>query len=779
MKIRPRTIFKWSGWTLLALLLIGLGVPYINADMYAERLRGSISRALGREVEFRQRVRFSLFKGPGFSVAGDRSVVIHEDPAIGIEPIAYVDSLDVRPSIWSLLGGRFVVSSIRLEGADINLAKSGPAGEPGRWNFLTFVNRSAMSAAPAIHVRDGRINFKFGDTKSVFYLTEADLDISPAGSLGAGWKVSCSAKPARTDRPAQGLGSFTLRGRWFLAPERVDLDLVLERSGLGEITALLRGQVGTVHGSISSRLHLGGPIDNIGIQGRVDVEDVHRWDLMPTGGQSWPFDIRGRLDLDGQQLELQSSSPGNAPMPLWIRFRAADYLSRPRWGVTANWNRFPVAPILDLARHMGMELPPKLQLAGEMDGAVGYSGQGNFQGMVALRDASLGIPDSPAVRFEQAAIVFDGGHIRLAPALVRTADRDEARIEADYATAEDTLDLSISTDAMKVASLRAQVALAAVPWLEQVQSGQWSGQLKYHREPAQSGWTGRLELKGAEIAVPGLADLVQLASVRAQIDGARVVLDRIAAQAGKVAFSGRYSYEPGAAHPHHLLVRADTVDAADLEAELRPTLARSSGIIARALGRSSLPDWLQHRAVDGTIQVNDLLLAGQHLENVRARLLWDAARVELDGVQAKLDRSALTGKLTVNLRGARPAYRLVAQVKGWSWQSGKVDGEGTLETSGTGLQLLTSLNADGTFTGTSLDFGGMTGRSVAGAYNLGGAQSAPRLRLTGLSVRTEDDTYIGRGGLAEDGRLVVVLTNGTKEVRLSGTMEKVKVEEGK
>ena len=36
-----------------------------------------------------------------------------------------------------------------------------------------------MSAAPAIHVRNSRINFKFGDTKSVFYLTDTDLDISP------------------------------------------------------------------------------------------------------------------------------------------------------------------------------------------------------------------------------------------------------------------------------------------------------------------------------------------------------------------------------------------------------------------------------------------------------------------------------------------------------------------------------------------------------------------------------------------------------------------------
>ena len=51
------------------------------------------------------------------------------------------DSMEVVPSLWSLLGGRFVIASIRLDGASINLTKSGPASEWGRWNFSSFVNR--------------------------------------------------------------------------------------------------------------------------------------------------------------------------------------------------------------------------------------------------------------------------------------------------------------------------------------------------------------------------------------------------------------------------------------------------------------------------------------------------------------------------------------------------------------------------------------------------------------------------------------------------------------
>jgi len=74
--------------------------------------------------------------------------VIHEDPSIGIEPIAYMDRMDVTPGFWALFGGKFVIASIRLEGASINLAKSGPASEWGRWNFASLVNPAVLRAVP-------------------------------------------------------------------------------------------------------------------------------------------------------------------------------------------------------------------------------------------------------------------------------------------------------------------------------------------------------------------------------------------------------------------------------------------------------------------------------------------------------------------------------------------------------------------------------------------------------------------------------------------------------
>ncbi len=819
-----RKAVKIAALALAVASTAGIVALYRSAGRYGQRLQGSLERALGRKVEFLTPVEFSLLRGPALYV---EQVDIYEDPSIGIEPVAYVrGGMEVRPSLWSLVGGKFVISSIRLDDASINLAKSGPAAEWGRWNFAAFVGPSLLRNTPAIHVRNSRIHFKFGDEKSVFYLTGTDLDVTPPVSIGRGWRVECSAKLARTDRPAWGLGSFTVDGRWFVEPERVDLDLELDRTGLGELTALVRGASGSVHGTLSSRLHLGGPIDDIGIQGRLLIEDVHRWDLMPPKGQGWPLEIRGRLRLVTQQLELDTTSEANTVAPLTVRFRAGNYLTQPRWGVSVSGNRFPLAPLMELARHMGAEIPPKLQLAGTVDGAIGYSGEGGFQGELALHDAALTIPDSPPLSFDQAYLVVGRNHVRLAPALVGTAN-DQARIEADYAMDRQVLDLAISADSMDVSTLRAQVALAAVPWLEQVVAGRWSGQLHYRYQPPQprtappapappvkgaatqpkcssgfdranrdrqgavtgdwtgcpqagpvAGWTGSLDVRDAQLAVPGLADPLELASAHAQIDGARVALDRVTARAGKLAFTGDYRYEPAAARPHRLHVRAADVDAADLEAEFAPTLRRNTGLLAQAFGRSRLPDWLRHRGVEGTLQIGDLSLAGLRFEGLRGRLLWVAERVNVDGIQATVDRAAFSGSLRINLRSVLPSYRLDARLKGLDYLAGKLDAEGTLESFGSDSQLLTNLTSDGTFTGAGWDLGAPEAlHAVEGAFHLTWAPSGPRVHLSEVSLRDAEDTYTGNGATEENGHVIVLLTNGSREIRVSGPLAKLRVED--
>src|SRR6266567_4769167 len=157
----------WRALGAAVLLLAALvaAAPHFRADRFRPRIQDSLERALGRKVEIGQ-VSFSLLTGPAFSV---ERVVIHDHPAIGIEPLAYVNLLTARLSLWSLLRGRVEFSSVVLDDASINLVKA----DWGRWNFESLLNRNFLTAFPAVRIL-GRLNFKIGDTKSVFYVTNAD-----------------------------------------------------------------------------------------------------------------------------------------------------------------------------------------------------------------------------------------------------------------------------------------------------------------------------------------------------------------------------------------------------------------------------------------------------------------------------------------------------------------------------------------------------------------------------------------------------------------------------
>lgn len=197
MKAGAKFAVKWLSIAVGVLLLGGLGAPYLSGNRFAPRIQAALENGLGRKVELGA-VHFSLFRGPGFSVD---KVVIHEDPAVGIEPIAYVGSLEAVPRVTSLFTGRLEFASIRLDDASINLAKTDGPSEPGHWNFEPLLSRSVIRAIPELHVRSGRINFKFGETKSVFYLMDTDLDIAPPRVLvPAGAWSSRANLPARTGR---------------------------------------------------------------------------------------------------------------------------------------------------------------------------------------------------------------------------------------------------------------------------------------------------------------------------------------------------------------------------------------------------------------------------------------------------------------------------------------------------------------------------------------------------------------------------------------------------
>src|SRR5215471_16594156 len=297
MRLQIQVGLKWIAAGCALVAAVGIAAPFLRADRYAEQIRTGLETAFGRRVEFGD-VRFKLFTGPGFSIG---KVVIQEDPAFGREPFAYVESLDARLALSALIVGRVEFASLRLEGARLNLTRM-ESGAGTAWNFAEHLHRTKFAALPALYVRSGRINFKFGDTKSVFYVTDTDLDVSPPGALSGAWRVRFSGQPARTDRPARGFGNFIANGLWRPA-DQLDLRVQLEPSAMNEMISLVYGRDIGVHGLVSARARLAGPLANLHMNGALNVEDVHRWDLLPQRGTSWPFEFEGRLNLPAERLE--------------------------------------------------------------------------------------------------------------------------------------------------------------------------------------------------------------------------------------------------------------------------------------------------------------------------------------------------------------------------------------------------------------------------------------------------------------------------------------------
>ncbi len=294
----------------LFIVVAGLIAPFITMARYSGQIREALESALGRSVEF-QKLHLTLFSGPGFALD---NVTIGEDPRFGLEPFAYVPTLEARLRLDKLLLGRIQFSSLRLVDPDLNLVKNPEGG----WNVVSLVARLSgprrvpLNLFPAVEVSGGRLNFKLGVRKTTLYVSDTDLSIYPerSGKL----YLQFSGSPARTDRAGNGFGHFRGTANWYLAPasataNQLEANLILDRSNLSEMTTLFEGHEAGVDGTVSSHMRIEGPIANLRIAGDLRLEDVHRWDLLPSSGDDWHIRYAGALDLRTRNLHMLTVQP--------------------------------------------------------------------------------------------------------------------------------------------------------------------------------------------------------------------------------------------------------------------------------------------------------------------------------------------------------------------------------------------------------------------------------------------------------------------------------------
>jgi hypothetical protein len=772
--------------TFLALAMLiagGIIAPFIQVNRLAGRIKVALQNSLHRRVDIGD-VHLNLFTGPGFSVD---HVLIYEDPSIGLEPFAYVLSLEARVRLSSLWTGRLEFSTLTLEDPSVNLVKP----ENAQWNIIPLLQQTNASAGvshlPVIQVRSGRLNFKFGDTKSSFYLTNANIDISPQWGAPGSFDVRFSGSPARTDRAAQGFGALNGRGRWITSSDResrFDLNLELEKSDIDEMARLLRGRTLGLHGLIASKASIKGPLSNLEVTGQFQIEDIHRWDLIPqarTGGVR--VNYRGAIDWRAQKIEITAGRPDNPNIPVALRMRVFDYLTKPRWAADVTFDQLPAAPLVEVARHMGMSLPKEFGMEGKINGVVGYASVGGMQGQAALMDATIQTGGA-RLDVKRAGISLDGDHIRLDPADVTGESGQSAEVSGDFQPSSQTLRVTIKAKSLNIAEMQAGsghlLSAAAIPLLESFHKGRWTGFLQYQTEGGKPGiWAGAFDVREVQADVPGLRAPVQIASASVLLDGKRVEVKRLHGRVEKLQLDGDYRYEPGDDWQHHFHIAIPEADLADLERILLPTLRRERGFLARTLklNSQSTPEWLASRQVNGNVRIGRLTAGDLEWTDVKTRVLWDGPEIQLQNIQAVTDEGTVKGSAVVELSGNEPKYRLRGQVKNLNWQGGTVDLSGTFNASGMATDFLQSLQGEGTFQARALSVLPETPiTSVAGSYVFSVSRQGPKITLTSVQAALGAERFSGSGETQQDGQLQLELASASRTVHVTGPLTPLRLD---
>jgi AsmA protein len=757
-----RSVKKWLKLAAISLVVLAIGAPFVPAGLFRARIQYALEQALGRKVEIGE-VHFTLLPGalpgPGFTVD---QVLIHEDPRAGIEPFAYVESLGATVRLLSLFRQRLEFSSLNLGDATVNVVQSAA----GPWNFQYLVAASPANARalPSIRMRGGRVNFKFGDTKSVFYFNNADLDVSP-GTDGS-FELRFGGAPSRTDRTAQDFGRLFIRGG-SSASHRLNFTVELERSGLEEtLRWFMPGGLG-VHGTVTFQARLSGPPSELKVAGSLEIGDVHRWDVLPAEGSGWRMNYEGTLDLPGERLELVSTS--RQASPLTVRLHAAKWLSSVVWDASAEIRRAPVETLMEIARHMGAPVPEGITATGDLSGSLRYDPEQGLAGRVELGEATFALPGAEPVRAASAVVGIADGAVRLERTSVHAGDGQSADVEVRYSLAGSAvrpgeLDFRIVTRGMDVAHMRS-FAMAVIPVIRDTPIGVWRGSARYRAGV----WSGDFELRGGRFAVGGLAEPVEVESALVALNGSRVRWTKVHARAGGISFSGDYRFDPDRAFPHRFTALVPEAGAGALWKLLAPTAVREAGFLSRTLRLGSAPkppEWLKARRAEGSVVIESLVAEEAKVAGVTARILWDGAAVQLTGVTAHFESGTLVGDAQVSLAERMPHVAFTGTLDDLAYRGGVLTLEGMLEAGGDTRDFFGSLHAEGALRGHSIAFApDAEFRMISGDFEVLGFGPLSKWRLANLEIHQGDDVFTGSGSTQADGKLQLDLASRGRQFR--------------
>ena len=577
----------------LALLLGGLAawfIPsYISVGRYRRGLQASLERSLHRHVTF-GRVSLQVIPRPGVVI---ENAVIHEDPSFGFEPFVRVDRIECDIRWQTFFGARMSFSHFRLQHPNINLvrqagggwnierlllASTGPDLTRGlSRNLLTPAEMknarpipSATAVPPDWEVEDGRVNFKLGENKKPFVITQLSAQLS-LDSTRRHMRFRLAGFPVRTDLALPTPGAVELTGDWtpgrdLLGPLNI---VVRARDALVyDWAPLVTGRATGMYGVVDAELRATGSIRRFSFEGGGRLTELHEWErIPPSDSMPWTINLRGQVDRDLGRVLVERADASFADSHFRLS-GAIDYFPKsPELDLTLALERSRLEDLMALAGRF-WTLPGGLGLKGQVDASLAIQGPAaelRLGGNVGARNVVLSTR-SASFPVSDLSLRIDNDGAELAPARITLAPRVvlEAEGSLDRSTGTYPYEFTFSC---KAAPLRNVIAFGRALGMRALQGwnafGDGTASFRFAGSlgsPAPPALKGRAELRAARLVIPGFTEPINVPRASLQINGSEIVVDHIAAVLGTSVFSGRLEHHGDRRSPWIFDLRTDSLD---------------------------------------------------------------------------------------------------------------------------------------------------------------------------------------------------------------------------
>jgi len=384
----------------IALIVAFALPPVVRLNRFRGILEQSMTRSLGRQVAV-QAVYLRLLPRPGFHLSG---FTVQDDPAFSSEPMLRSDSVAASLRLTSLWRGRMEIASLSLGAPSLNLVRAAD----GRWNAEAILGRAAQIPSaptslrlaesrprfPYIEAEGGRINFKFGQEKKVFFLQDADFALWLASEDQ--WSMRLSARPVRSDASLGDTGQLTINGSFQRSPDLrttpLKLDAVWENAQLGQLTHLVYGRDRGWRGEITAHAIVSGSPAALSFTADARAADFRRYDIAQRDSVTLTVNCEGlfrgiapaAVNPAPHVLYLQCEAPvGNGGMVLRGQARTSS-----NYDFDVVVDKLPLSSVAALARHLKRDLPPDLKAGGTLSGSLEFR-PAEASGSLVASDLSL------------------------------------------------------------------------------------------------------------------------------------------------------------------------------------------------------------------------------------------------------------------------------------------------------------------------------------------------------------------------------------------------------